>query len=484
MIAGLVRSWLDQLWTLAGAVSIRTKILGIVLALVLLLGLGVTLQVRQTLIRTMEAQLQEQSISVARDLAARATDLLLINDLYSLHQLLRTTLANNANVRYAFIVDPQGQVIVHTFGNAFPAGLLDANQAGPDDHHQTRLLNTDEGPIWDTAVPIFEGRVGTARVGLSEVMLGRAVESVTGQLLLTTVLVSLIGVTAAAFLTWLLTRPILNLVQAAKAVGRGDFTQQVYCWADDEIGELSIAFNEMVAALRKAGEERAEREQLRAQYVKAVITAQEDERKRIARELHDSASQSLTSLLVGLRNLSGLSDQPQVRDQVEALRAIAAHTLDEVHTLALQLRPSVLDDLGLQAAIERYVDDFSARYPIHVDLALHGLSEGRLPSEVETALYRIVQESLTNVARHSGARAASVMIERQNGHLRAIIEDDGRGFDPALAEGADRRLGLYGMRERAELLGGKLTVESAPGQGASVFVEIPCASGPDESVAR
>jgi len=475
MTVGWLRPWLDRLWMLAGAVSIRTKILGIVLALVLLLGLGVTLQVRQTVVRTMEAQLQEQSISVARDLAARATDLLLINDLYSLHQLLQATLNNNASVRYAFVIDPQGRVLVHTFGNGFPIGLLDANQAGPDEHHRTRLVNTDEGPIWDTAVPIFEGRAGTARVGLSEVMVNRAVESVTGQLLLTTVVVSLIGITAAAFLTWLLTRPILNLVQAAKAVGRGDFTQQVHRWADDEIGELSVAFNEMVVALRRAGEERAEREQLRAHYVKAVITAQEDERKRIARELHDSASQSLTSLLVGLRTMSGLCNQPEVRDHAEALRAIAAHTLDEVHTLALQLRPSVLDDLGLQAAIERYVADFGARYPIHVDLALRGLSEGRLPSEVETALYRIVQESLTNVARHSGARAASVMIERQNGQARAVIEDDGHGFDPALAGVADQRLGLYGMRERAELLGGKLTIESAPGQGASVFVEIPCA---------
>ncbi len=477
MIVTLLRPWLDRLWALAGAVSIRTKILGIVLALVLLLGLGVTLQVRQTVIQTMQARLQEQSISVGRDLAARATDLLLINDLYGLHQLLQATLSNNANVRYAFVIDAQGNALVHTFGNGFPAGLLDANQAGPDEHHRTRLLNTDEGPIWDTAVPIFEGRAGTARVGLSEAMVNQAVEAVTGQLLLTTVGVSLIGITAAAFLTWLLTRPILNLVQAAQAVGRGDFTQQVHRWADDEIGELSVAFNEMVAALRKAGEERAEREQLRAQYVKGVITAQEDERKRIARELHDSASQSLTSLVVGLRTLSRLSDQVDVRQHAEALRAIAAHTLDEVHTLALQLRPSVLDDLGLQAAIERYVADFGARYPIHVDLALRGLSEGRLPSEVETALYRIVQESLTNVARHSGARMASVLIERQNGQVRAVIEDDGHGFDPALARSADRRLGLYGMRERAELLGGKLTIETAPGQGASVFVEIPCAQG-------
>ena len=473
MSAKPAHPWFDRFWALAGAVSIRTKILGIVLALVLLLGLGVTLQVRQTLTQTMEVQLEEQSVSVARDLAARSTDLLLVNDLYALHQLLRETQSNNTNVRYAFVVDPKGNVLAHTFGDGFPAGLFGTNSVAQNEHHRTRLLNTDEGPVWDTAVPIFEGRAGTARVGLSEAQVRRAVDTVTGQLLLTTVVVSVIGITAAAFLTWLLTRPILNLVQAAQSVGRGDFSQRVTSWADDEVGELSVAFNDMTAALGKAEEERAEREQLRAQYVKGVIAAQEDERKRIARELHDSTSQSLTSLLVGLRNLSGLCDHPQVQEHAETLRTVAAHTLDEVHTLALQLRPSVLDDLGLQAAIERYVTDYRARYPIAIDLVMRGLGEERLPSEVETALYRIVQESLTNVARHAQAHTASVLIERQNGAVRAIIEDDGRGFDPSMASAAEGRLGLYGMRERAELLGGKMAIESAPANGTSLFVEIP-----------
>jgi signal transduction histidine kinase len=310
-------------------------------------------------------------------------------------------------------------------------------------------------------------------VGLSEAGVRRAVDTVTGQLLLTTVLVSIIGVTAAAALTWVLTRPILQLAQAARAVGRGDLAKRVPRWADDEIGDLAVSFNAMTAALQEAEETRVEREQLRARYVSGVIAAQEDERKRIARELHDSTSQSLTSLLVGMKALSDACDSPAVHQRAEELRGVASHTLDEVHNLALQLRPSVLDDLGLPAALERHVADCQRRYSLHIDLAVHGFTEERLPPEVETALYRIVQEGLTNVARHAQATTASVLVERRNGVVRAILEDDGRGFDPESAGQAERRLGLYGIRERAELLGGALTIESEPGHGASLFVEIP-----------
>jgi signal transduction histidine kinase len=468
----LWRLFLDRLWGVIGGVSVRTKILGIVLGLVLLLGLGVTAQVRAILTQTMDVQLEEQSISAARDLAARATDLLLINDLYALQQLLKETQANNANVRYAFVLDTSGRVVAHTFGPGFPPELQRQNSAAASEHHHTVILNTEEGLIWDTAVPIFDGRAGVARVGLSETRVRQAVDAVTSQLLLTTMLVSLIGITAAAALTWVLTRPISQLALAAQAVGRGDLTRRVPRWANDEVGDLADSFNAMTAGLAQAEAERAEREHLRARYVNGVIAAQEEERKRIARELHDSTSQSLTSLMVGLRALADSAPSARARDHAAELREVAAQTLEEVHTLALQLRPSVLDDLGLAAALERYVDDCRRRYSVTIDCALHDLG-ARLPHEVETALYRIVQEGLTNVVRHAQAATVSVILERHNGGVRAIIEDDGQGFTPQAAGLAQQRLGLYGIRERAELLGGALTIESEPGRGTSLFVEIP-----------
>ncbi|MAU11835.1 MAG: ATPase [Anaerolineaceae bacterium] len=467
------RKYLDHFWTVAGAVNIRIKIIGIVLGLVFLLGLAVTWQVRQLLSQAMYAQLSEQAVAFTRDLAARAADPILINDVYALHQLLQDTRINHPNVVYAFVVDPDNYVLAHTFNGGFPENLSDANSATDDAYEHTTILNTSEEQIWDTAVPVFEGRAGTARLGLSDAQVLQTIDAVTGQLLLTTVMVSVIGISAAVFLTWILTRPLLDLVDAAQAVGNGNFSYRVTRWADDEIGKLTDAFNSMIEALGKADAERIEREQSRVQYVHGVITAQEDERKRIARELHDSTSQSLTSLIIGLKTLEDNCQHCRKQTRVVELRSIAGQTLDDVHTLSVQLRPSVLDDLGLPEAIRRHIADYRKRYPINIDLAVTGMDGIRLPTEIETALYRIVQEGLTNIIRHAEAHTASIFIECSTDKVLVVIEDDGKGFEITNVQHQDGHLGLYGIQERAELLAGALEIESEPGRGTSLFIEIP-----------
>ncbi|MBI5933084.1 MAG: HAMP domain-containing protein, partial [Chloroflexi bacterium] len=464
------RKLVQWFWDFAGSFSVRTKILGIVLGFIVLLGAGVTIQARYALTATMTTQLKEQSISISRDLAARAADPILLNDLLRLHDLLDETLANNPNVRYAFLLDSRGQVIASTFEGGFPLDLLSLNSAASDEHHQTALIQTDEGLIWDTAVPILDGKVGTARIGLSDASMQLALSTLTAQFLLTILLVSMTGVLVAVFLTWILTRPILFLVIATQEVAKGNFAPRVKRWANDEIGDLADAFNAMTEELAHTDELRREREALRRQLLEKVITTQEDERRRIARELHDSTSQNLTSLIVGLRMMEAHCSQCAAQSKASDLREVASHTLDEVHDLSMRLRPRVLDDLGLAAAIERLSFEWQARHKIPVDVEIR-ISE-RLPGDVETAVYRIVQEALTNIARHAHAKTASILIERRDDIIRAIIEDDGLGFDINTSHG-ERHLGLLGMRERAELLDGKLTIESSPEHGTSVFIEIP-----------
>jgi HAMP domain-containing protein len=279
----------------------RENINGIVLGLVILLGAGVTIQARIALTATMTTQMEEQSISVVRDLAARSTDPILLNDLLSLHGLLKETIVNNPNIRYAFIVDNRGQVIAHTFGGGFPLDLISLNSVHSDDHHHLVMLQTDEGLVWDTVVPILDGKVGTARVGLSDASVRAALSTLTAQLLLTTLLVSITGILVAVFLTWILTRPIISLANATQTVATGDFSPRVPRWANDEIGDLADAFNAMTEELARTEGLRKEREILRRQLLEKVIATQEDERRRIARELHDSTSQNLTSLILGLR---------------------------------------------------------------------------------------------------------------------------------------------------------------------------------------
>jgi signal transduction histidine kinase len=183
----------------------------------------------------------------------------------------------------------------------------------------------------------------------------------------------------------------------------------------------------------------------------------------------------LTSLIVGLRVMETNCAECASISKATDLRDVASKTLDEVHDLSMRLRPRVLDDLGLAAALERLAHEWQARYKIPADVVIQ-LDE-RLPGEIETALYRIVQEALTNIARHAQAKSASILIEKHGETVRAIVEDDGVGFDVSTNQG-ERHLGLLGMRERAELLGGTLTIESTPERGTSVFIEIPLVAQP------
>jgi signal transduction histidine kinase len=248
--------------------------------------------------------------------------------------------------------------------------------------------------------------------------------------------------------------------------------------ASDEFGQLSASYNAMAEHLRRVQSELKRKEAMRLQLLDRLIAAQEEERKRVARELHDETSQALTSLMVGLKVLETAPLSEEAKAQIGELRQLAARTLDEVHRLALELRPSVLDDWGLVVALRRHVEEFAAKTALDVDHQIIGLDQERLPPRVETALYRIVQEALTNVARHARAQRVSLVLKCLRGSVLAIIEDDGAGFDVEKVMGSSEHeewLGLFGMQERAALLGGALTVESSPGTGTTVFVEIPLA---------
>jgi signal transduction histidine kinase len=200
--------------------------------------------------------------------------------------------------------------------------------------------------------------------------------------------------------------------------------------------------------------------------LRRVVAAQELERQRLARELHDETGQALTSILLGLKQLEGAESA----ESVAALRELVVATLQDVRRLAVELRPKVLDDFGLVPALERLTEGFAEHTGIAVDLEASAITE-RLPTEVETAIYRIVQESLTNVVKHARAERVSVLLTRADGTIKAVIEDDGAGFDPA-ATGGDG-IGIVGMRERIELLDGTLMVESTSTSGTTVAVEVP-----------
>ncbi len=204
--------------------------------------------------------------------------------------------------------------------------------------------------------------------------------------------------------------------------------------------------------------------------IQRVVAAQENERRRLARELHDETGQTLTSVSLGLKSVEERVDDPATRQAIADLGRQVAQTMQDVRRIALELRPKVLDDYGLVSALERLTTTFSTQTGIQVDLEAQ-LGADRLPTAIETALYRIVQEGLTNVAKHADPTRASVFVTPKNGSVLLVLEDDGSGFDPAKVRNGG--LGLEGMRERVELLEGRMTIESSKDAGTTLVVEVP-----------
>jgi signal transduction histidine kinase len=293
------------------------------------------------------------------------------------------------------------------------------------------------------------------------------------------------------------TRPVAVLTEHAERIAGGELAWPIPELGEDEIGRLGKSLERMrqnlgrlidfvaqanvklehrvqdrTRELNEANTQLRAREEDRSQLLRKLITAQEDERKRIARELHDETSQDLAVLAMGIE-----AAMEAVRGgkapRLDEVKSLAVRTLEDVHRLILDLRPSVLDDLGLLSAIRWYGDRVLAPRGVAVRCEFGDLP--RLPPEMETALFRICQETLSNVARHAHATAVLVQVGVDGGDVLVEIEDDGKGFDAeevARREGR-RPWGLLGIRERAEILGGTASVDSSPGSGTHVEVRVP-----------
>jgi signal transduction histidine kinase len=205
-----------------------------------------------------------------------------------------------------------------------------------------------------------------------------------------------------------------------------------------------------------------------------LMKAQEKERLNLSRELHDESGQLLTALTVQLGLLDRSVDQPDaLRRRIDEIKNTTNTIQENLHKLAVNLRPASLDHLGLVTTLRQYIAEFNRQYDIPVDFETVGMEGRRLDIDMETALFRIIQESLTNVILHSHATRVDVLLNLHNQHVVTIIEDDGIGFLDS-SPGLEGHLGLFGMRERIEMLGGTFTIESSPGKGTTVRAEVPC----------
>lgn len=237
-----------------------------------------------------------------------------------------------------------------------------------------------------------------------------------------------------------------------------------------ELGESNLSLRQEIA-------ERKLVEKDRIGLLKKIVTTQEDERRRIARDIHDQLGQRTTALRLTIASLMHDSEgNEELSEKVATLQELSARLDSEVSFLAWELRPTVLDDLGLADAVAAFVSEWSHHFEIASEFHVSGLANLRLIPEIENSLYRIMQEALNNTLKHAQAKRVNVLLERRNDSVRLIIEDDGKGFRVAEKSAvlkSGQGLGLIGMRERAGLVGGTVEIESAPGRGTTIFVRAP-----------
>jgi len=270
----------------------------------------------------------------------------------------------------------------------------------------------------------------------------------------------------------------IPLVTGEKAIGIVSLEMtRDGCFADEHLELAEALIGQGAIAVQNAWlfeQVRSGRERLQT-LSRRLVEVQETERRYIARELHDEASQILIYLKYGLDLLKRDAHQPDaVIAGIDEVDRMASEVLDNLRRIAVDLRPASLDHLGLVPALRQYIEAVSDKHTLTIRFETRGVS-GRLPTEVETCFYRIIQEALTNVVRHAKADRVDILLDQNGDKIVSKVVDNGAGFDPIEAMSRNR-LGLFGMRERAEMLGGHLIVESQPGAGTKILVEIPYAN--------
>lgn len=459
--------------------SIYYRILAMALLIIALLSLSTGLMVCDSLDDIISQQLQKRGEEIANHVAVAGVNYILIEDLYNLYELAAQTEESSEDVRYILVLDSNKRLLAHTFHDGIPKGLIDS--ATDLTQQKISVFNSNEGLIHDIVVPIENGTVGYVRVGMTEKYMRSSINQHVKNVLFTVLVICALAVFLSSKISAFITKPIRNLAEVAESITQGNLDIRANIHERGEVGRLATAFNEMAASLIKAsadkeillGELRA-KEQLRDTLITKLMTAQEDERKRISRELHDETSQALTSLMLTMRVLSEDAPNQEQKDALLVGRDVAANILREVRDLAIELRPPALDDLGLAAAIERYSEKFAIRHCLDIELHTTG-QQTYVDDQIAVALYRIVQESLNNVVQHSGATNVSINITFQPDQIMVAVADNGKGISDIdlIRAQKEHRLGLYGMRERVELLQGRLDIRPSACGGTEIFIAIP-----------
>lgn len=455
-------------------------------------------QIRKGMLRLHYLVQGESALSLATSIAGRLEPDLRAGDISSVDMEIHKTMSEFPEVRYIVVQDKTEKILSHglTFPRELPVDILQNKEdlcAACHDPLSPTLIPTEVMELYEqtqlstghlrsyvrhgnmileVTVPVGTMLGDTVRLGIGNEIIAREEKAIIRSLIVSIIITATLGISLVFVLTFVLVRPIRTLVEATKRVRQGDFSSRAKVYSHDEVGRLAETFNQMTQNLEVYQQVVRDKEMSREMVLQKIVQKQEEERGHVARELHDQLGQMLSKTLLLIDSTCSDCNQrhahcPEIREDIRAM-------IDEVRQLAWKIRPSILDDYGLNRALESYIRETAKRAPFTIDYqgVIPGEMEHVAPVEVETALYRIAQEAITNIIRHANATEASVVLIRRPAEVILIVEDNGQGFPLNMSQ-ERQTLGLLGIRERAALVGGIVTIDSEPGIGVTIRVQVP-----------
>lgn len=443
--------------------KIANKLSVMLVSVILVFSLLAGILLWNTLSSIMRQDLADRGQAVAASVAELSSTHIQYNNIEALDELVYLAKSNNEFVDYIFIIDPQQQIIAHTFQKGIPKNLLEmhlplAGESLPSTIH----IMSDKGPLQDVLYPVEDSSLGYIRVGVNENSLNALLEDKFIELAGIALLVGILGALFVFKLTRVFTQPLDELTQQAELISDGHFSlPPLAVSSSDEFGRLTQAMNTMSKHLY-SGE--LERKRLLGHLLKA----QENERKRIAMELHDESGQALTAMIFSIRALANQTPEGELKNYILAVRDEAANILQKLKTLAVELRPPVLDELGINAAVNKLISSYQQCH--HLQITFASNLNIQPDSTTSLALYRIIQECLTNIVKHSQATKAVITLAGDT-NIKLIVKDNGIGIttDQIIKARRANHLGIYGIQERIKILDGKMKICSIMPEWPTVY---------------
>lgn len=433
------------------SLSFRAKLAVAIGALILVIAVAISAWLPRKLEREAMTLVAHKAETLAQLTAFTIQPSLYFGDTAALQEALSGT-RGDKDVAYIVVVDPAGRrLAAFHFERATERGLALRAPSG--------TVSAD-GSLYEVALPIRDGHeLARLHIGVSLDRLNRSVSELRLTVAALSVTILVAGLIAALLISGFLTRPLREVAAGAQRIAAGELRQRVPEHGDDEIGRLASSFNDMAVRV-------AERDAELRRLSRRLLAIQEEERVRIAREVHDELGQALTAMKIDLQQISRAN--PSLEPQLGSVSRSIDATVDLVRQIASDLRPSILDDLGITAALEQQLRRL--RESTGIATTLHVAEEPQLDRLTGATLYRIVQEALSNVARHAHATEVTVSLAVAGEAAVLEVQDDGEGITPE-AVASRGSLGLLGIRERAQLLGGTVTIEG--GRGTRLTVRLP-----------